>query len=50
MAKSFAEAGNVERCAIYLRKARDEGYKEFNIQIRSFVCRRGNTTLPIKKQ
>jgi tetratricopeptide (TPR) repeat protein len=26
LAKSFAEAGNVERCVIYLRKAKDEGY------------------------
>jgi tetratricopeptide (TPR) repeat protein len=29
LAKSFAEAGNVERCVIYLKKARDEGYKEY---------------------
>jgi len=28
LAKSFAEAGNVERCLVYLRKAKDEGYKE----------------------
>ena len=28
LAKSFAEAGNLERCIIYLRKAKDEGYKE----------------------
>jgi len=28
LAKSFAEAGNLERCVIYLRKAKDEGYKE----------------------
>ena len=28
LAKSFAEAGNVERCLLYLRKAKDEGYKE----------------------
>ena len=28
LAKSFAEAGNVERCIIYLRKARDDGYKD----------------------
>ncbi len=28
LAKSYAEAGNVERCLIYLRKAKDEGYKE----------------------
>jgi tetratricopeptide (TPR) repeat protein len=26
LAKSFAEAGNMERCAFYLRKAKDEGY------------------------
>jgi tetratricopeptide (TPR) repeat protein len=29
LAKSFAESGNVERCVIYLRKARDEGYKDY---------------------
>jgi len=28
LAKSFAQAGNVDRCLIYLRKARDEGYKD----------------------
>ena len=28
LAKSFAEAGNLDRCLIYLRKAKDEGYKE----------------------
>ncbi len=28
LAKSFAQAGNLERCLIYLRKAKDEGYKE----------------------
>ena len=28
LAKSSAEAGNLERCLIYLRKAKDEGYKE----------------------
>jgi tetratricopeptide (TPR) repeat protein len=27
VAKSFAQAGNAEKCALYLRKARDEGYK-----------------------
>jgi tetratricopeptide (TPR) repeat protein len=27
LAKSFAEAGNYERCLIYLRKAKDDGYK-----------------------
>lgn len=30
LAKSFAEAGNVERCLLYLRKAKDEGYKELS--------------------
>ena len=30
LAKSFAEAGNIERCAIYLKKAKDEGYKDIN--------------------
>ena len=27
LAKSYAEAGNLDRCVIYLRKAKDEGYK-----------------------
>jgi tetratricopeptide (TPR) repeat protein len=26
LAKSFAEAGNLERCVLYLRKAKEEGY------------------------
>src|SRR5882762_7494284 len=30
LAKSFAEAGNLERCLLYLRKAKDEGYKELS--------------------
>src|SRR6266403_2406368 len=30
LATSFAEAGNLERCLIYLRKAKDEGYKELS--------------------
>ncbi len=30
LAKSFAEAGNVDRCVLYLREARDEGFKNFN--------------------
>jgi len=30
LAKSFAESGNTERCVIYLKKARDEGYQDFN--------------------
>jgi tetratricopeptide (TPR) repeat protein len=28
LAKSFAETGNVERCVLYLRKAKEEGYKQ----------------------
>jgi len=27
LAKSFAEAGNVERCIVYLKKAHEEGYR-----------------------
>jgi tetratricopeptide (TPR) repeat protein len=30
LAKSFAEYGNVERCVIYLKKARDDGFQDFN--------------------
>ncbi len=30
LAKSYAQAGNLERCLIYLRKAKDEGYKELS--------------------
>ncbi len=30
LAKSFAESGDVEHCVIYLKKARDEGYKELD--------------------
>jgi tetratricopeptide (TPR) repeat protein len=30
LAKSFAEAGNVDRCIIYLKKAKDEGYTDIN--------------------
>jgi len=30
LAKSFAESGNVERCLIYLKKAREEGYQDIN--------------------
>jgi tetratricopeptide (TPR) repeat protein len=29
LAKSYAQAGNLERCIHYLRKAKDEGYKNF---------------------
>ena len=28
LAKSFAQAGNLDRCLVYLRKAKDEGYKQ----------------------
>ena len=30
LAKSYAQAGNVERSLLYLRKAKDEGYKSMN--------------------
>ncbi len=30
LAKSFAQSGNVERCVHYLRKAREEGFKEMD--------------------
>jgi|SRR5271166_768394 len=30
LAKSFAESGNVERCLVYLKKAREEGYQDMN--------------------
>jgi tetratricopeptide (TPR) repeat protein len=30
LAKSFAQQGDVDRAIIYLRKARDEGYNDFN--------------------
>lgn len=30
LAKSFAQAGNFDRCMLYLRKAKDEGYKSLN--------------------
>jgi tetratricopeptide (TPR) repeat protein len=30
LAKSFAESGNVERCLLYLKKAKDEGYADMN--------------------
>jgi tetratricopeptide (TPR) repeat protein len=29
LAKSYAQAGDVEKCIHYLRKAKDEGYKDF---------------------
>jgi tetratricopeptide (TPR) repeat protein len=30
LAKSFAQAGDVDRCLLYLRKAKDEGYKSLS--------------------
>lgn len=30
LAKSFAQTGNVDRCVVYLRKAKDEGYQDMN--------------------
>jgi tetratricopeptide (TPR) repeat protein len=30
LAKSFAQAGNADRCLLYLRKAKDEGYKSLS--------------------
>jgi tetratricopeptide (TPR) repeat protein len=30
LAKSFAESGNLERCVIYLKKARDEGFQDID--------------------
>ena len=30
LAKSFAQAGNIGRCIIYLKKAKDEGYQDMN--------------------
>jgi tetratricopeptide (TPR) repeat protein len=30
LAKSFAQAGDIDRAILYLRKARDEGYSDFN--------------------
>lgn len=30
LAKSFAQSGNVDRCLVYLKKAREEGYKDIN--------------------
>jgi tetratricopeptide (TPR) repeat protein len=30
LAKSFAEAGNIDRCVFYLRKAKEEGYAQMN--------------------
>jgi tetratricopeptide (TPR) repeat protein len=33
LAKSFAETGNLERCVMYLRKAKDEGYASLAAEI-----------------
>jgi hypothetical protein len=30
LAKSFAQAGNLERAILYLRKSKEEGYAQFN--------------------
>lgn len=30
LAKSFAEAGNIDRCVVYLKKAKDEGFTDMN--------------------
>jgi len=30
LAKSFAQQGNIDRCIVYLKKAKDEGYKDLN--------------------
>jgi tetratricopeptide (TPR) repeat protein len=30
LAKSYAQAGNVDRCLLYLRKAKEEGYKSLS--------------------
>jgi tetratricopeptide (TPR) repeat protein len=30
LAKSFAQSGNVERCVLYLKKAKDDGYQDMN--------------------
>jgi len=35
LAKSFAQAGNVDRCVVYLRKAKDEGYQNMNAAVKS---------------
>jgi tetratricopeptide (TPR) repeat protein len=33
LAKSFAETGDLERCILYLRKAKDEGYASFVAEV-----------------
>jgi len=35
LAKSFAESGHIDRCIIYLKKARDEGYQDLNKTVNS---------------
>jgi tetratricopeptide (TPR) repeat protein len=34
LAKSFAESGNYERCILYLRKAKEEGYATFAVDLK----------------
>ena len=34
LAKSFAESGNLDRCVLYLRKAKDEGYASFIAELK----------------
>jgi tetratricopeptide (TPR) repeat protein len=34
LAKSFAESGNYERCILYLRKAKEEGYAAFEVDLK----------------
>jgi tetratricopeptide (TPR) repeat protein len=34
LAKSFAESGNLDRCILYLRKAKDEGYASFVAELK----------------
>jgi tetratricopeptide (TPR) repeat protein len=31
LAKSFAQSGNLDRCIVYLRKAKDEGFADLNL-------------------
>jgi tetratricopeptide (TPR) repeat protein len=34
LAKSFAESGDIQRCLLYLRKAKDEGYASFAADVK----------------
>jgi tetratricopeptide (TPR) repeat protein len=38
LAKSFAETGNLERCILYLRKAKDEGYASLIADLKKDVA------------